>query len=184
MSELIWFSIPGAMALFGLWASRPSMFSGDNAEILAVAAAPVVGYCIHQLARSCYEVLHFFRSVYKMMRVDAAPDRLTRRRAALIWSSTLFSKPEFKDFRDHSRSYWSYIMSFLSVFLGSFCGLLLCCVGTNVAPWKAWGLAGVGLFFLLKTALTFRLCSERERAFFWRQRSEFNDVRSKLATMP
>jgi hypothetical protein len=53
MNTLIWFSIPGAVAVYSLYMSIPQFKALPSS--LVIASAPVIGFLIHQLYRTVFE---------------------------------------------------------------------------------------------------------------------------------
>ncbi|MBX3374914.1 MAG: hypothetical protein KF817_13870 [Phycisphaeraceae bacterium] len=188
MSELIWFSIPGAIGILALHLAFPDV--SRSSDLLAVASAPVVGFILHQLYRTFFEcnrgwetdarpVIALIRSTYRLPKSE-------KDHPFLIWEMTFYSAGIPDAFRAHNRSSWHYVMSFRSVaFASALSGVALACLtwfrgsSTLTLPYLGLFAALFGLFWA-KSRLTYRSLTMQECAAFHLYRTSFDRTRARL----
>jgi len=189
MSELIWYSIPGAIVIFALYLVSPSICSSQ--AVVIIASTPVLGYVVHQLYRTIFELFRGWESsrrpVLKMIRDTYNLDSSERNSPFLIWETTLYSDKIPNAFRDHNRASWHYVMSFRSIcFASVISGFIIACFP------KFWsyqshpvliicGFLAIGIIFWLKGKLTYLSLTRQECAAFKKYNEAFKCTRERIA---
>lgn len=188
MNDLIWFSIPGAIALYALYFLFPTL--GTAPAAVLVGAAPVLGFIIHQAYRMIFEWFEGWESprrpVIALIQQAYGITKAQKRTAFLIWETTFYSDRMPEAFRDHNRGMWHYVMSFRSVCLAagaSSIALVLVpfCAGIARPPiWTVIGFAITTLVFWLKGRFTYLSLIRQEVAAFQVYRAEFDAVHKNV----
>ena len=185
MNDLIWFSIPGAIALYASYILFPTFGSAPAAVL--VGAAPVSGFIIHQIYRTFFElrggwesprrpVIVFIQEAYGIPTSE-------KNSAFLIWETTIYSDQLPEAFREHNRRMWHYVMSFRSVWLAA----SLSCIALIVVQFLCGlprpttrfvlGFSYLELAFCWKGKLTYNSLSKQEVAAFQAHRNGFDTTR-------
>src|SRR5271168_5411838 len=206
MSELIWFSIPGAIfmavgAFIGFPAHLVPATLDDGYITLAVAVTLPIGFAIHQLFRTLFELVGGWSNRCRLVisHIKEQYKTETRRKAFLVWEMALYSNkaeenaPEIPEpFREHNRDMWHYIISFwsctfsaiISPFFWWFTGLVFQGSHPHNLKWT-WvlffmGIIGTVFVFGGKGWLTHNALNEQELAAFKLYRSTFDRIAVRL----
>jgi hypothetical protein len=184
MSELIWFSIPGALILLALGDLQPNPLEAVDAT-LVIASAPVIGFLIHQFFRMLFELricrgyLGGYAGPWRRINQRIATEyKLGKdyRTAHLIWEVTFYNNAA-DGFREHDRGCWHYVMSFYSTTTAAVIGIIVL---------LAWGeqshasnthlllMIGAGGVCAVKGLQTVRAIGRQEVGMFAVQWDNFN----------
>ena len=190
MNDLIWFSIPGAVALYALHLAFPGCH-WDN-EVLVVASAPVLGFVVHQLFRTIFEVWGCWqterRPVIRLIRKEYKIETSEKWMPFLIWETTFYSDCIPDSFRQHNRNSWHYVISFWSVALTSaLFGVALASVlafrqTSSIPVVQLACFAVLFVLFSCKGLLTYLSLGKQECAAFRRYRSRFDKTHREMTT--
>jgi hypothetical protein len=186
MEQLIWFSVPGAIALYAIYLLVPTV--GAAPPTLLVGTAPMLGFVIHQTYRTLFEVCRGWESqrrpVLTLIQQAYNLKEPQRHTAFLIWETNFYSDSIPAAFRDHNRSMWHYVMSFRSAAFSaaaSAAALVLpfVALGTQTpAILPVVGFAVLGGMFWLKGRLTYLSLTRQEEAAFKLYRASFDKASS------
>jgi hypothetical protein len=93
MNELIWFSVPGAIAICAIYLLCPRIGSAPAAVLIGVV--PMLGFILHQTYRTFFEAFGGWesprRSVLASIQAAYRIDQSQRYAAFLIWETTFYS---------------------------------------------------------------------------------------------
>lgn len=184
MNELIWFSVPGAilLILFSLIGKSPT-----SSDTLMIGLAPVIGFFIHQIYRTFFEMMGGWsrpsRGMIKKLKKDYSVD--DPKKAFLIWEMTFYSDNIPESFRSHDRGAWHYIMSFSSCALVTAVAavilLFYIIILSHKEFWVPFILFSIAaLIFMLKAHLTFLSIEKQEIATIKLHKDAFDKIASKI----
>lgn len=193
MEQLIWYTIPGGIALAAFILTHLAQISTSQV-VAAVAASPIVGFVLHQAARTIFEFFYGYDSERRrvvallMERInDGEEDRTClRRKAFLTWELTFYSNDVPEAYRQHDRGSWHYIMSFWSVCIAAAIGIVVILSSpSSRVEMYGWILVYVciGVLFVVKALLTIRSISEQEVALVRKYKDAFLATAGQLSNM-
>jgi hypothetical protein len=124
MNKLIWFSIPGAIIILPLILMVPNI---GKDWIIGLIGIPILGFIIHQLWRTIFELLGGFKSEKReiIKAIKNWNKNIKENEAFLVWEMTFYSEVVDKSFREHDRGAWHYIMSFYTCSIASGLSILI-----------------------------------------------------------
>jgi len=132
MDKLIWFSIPGGIAVFSIGLVLPIIFNGSYVGI-TIVAIPILGFIIQQVWRLFFELFWGYNSKNRNIISTLMRDyNLNNNDAFLLWELTLYSENISDSFRNHDRGVWHYVMSFYSCSLASIISIYIICLVESI----------------------------------------------------
>jgi hypothetical protein len=186
MEQLIWYSIPGALVMFGIGLVIPEL-SKDSFVALAIGGTPVAGFIIHQSWRAIFEtVWGYDNRNRRVIREIVKRFPLDNKTAFLVWELTLYSDVVHESFREHDRGVWHYVMSFCATALAAFVGIgIIHCLPSSSYPiahlcgWT-WFFLLIGVVFIWKAWLSTKSIGNQESGLVSKLDSKFKETARSL----